>query len=173
MPKKKTTTKKITKKKIIKKKTVKKIVKKAIKKALDKPVVKKKKKYFFAVGKRKSAIAKIWLEFSRGNRGLFLINHKRMEDYFPFSSWQYKALESLKTVGQYKRFDVFAKVKGGGMSAQSEAVRLGISRALFKFNADFRKKLKRAGLLTRDPRVKERKKYGLKRARRAPQFSKR
>lgn len=154
---KKATTKKTTTKKTSKKK---------------KPVAKPKPaKYFEAVGRRKTAVARVRL-FTQGERQI-LVNEKPYQDFFPTLELQQIALAALDRMKAFDKFKVSARVKGGGIHAQAEAVRHGIARALVKFNPDFRKRLRRVGFLTRDPRMRERKKFGLKRARRAPQWSKR
>jgi len=96
-----------------------------------------------------------------------------LADYFPTPELQQKVFSSLKLTDHFNKFRVSVKVKGGGVTSQAEAVRHGIARALVLFNADLRKDLKRAGFLTRDPRMRERKKFGLRRARRARQWRKR
>ena len=131
----------------------------------------KPKRYFEAVGRRKTAVARVRL-FTQGEK-VILINEKLYKDYFPISENQKVVIAPLEKMKVVDRFRVLVKVRGGGINAQAEAVRHGIARALLKFNPDFRKKLKRAGFLTRDPRKRERKKFGLKRARRAPQWRKR
>jgi len=140
-----------------------------------KEVVKKKavklNRYFEAVGRRKTAIARVRI-FTQGEK-VILINGKPYQDYFPILENQQTVVSSLEKMKFLGRFRVSVRVRGGGISAQAEAIRHGISRALLKFNPDFRKKLRRAGFLTRDPRMRERKKFGLKRARRAPQWRKR
>jgi len=138
---------------------------------------KKNNKYYEAVGRRKRAVARVRL-FSVGpsqsiNAGNFIVNNKPYKEYFPIFSLQ-KVIESpfvkLKAIAQFRGT---VKVRGGGPSGQAEAIRHGIARALVLFDESFRKKLKKAGYLKRDPREKERKKFGLKGARRAPQWSKR
>lgn len=124
-----------------------------------------------AVGRRKTAIARVRLV--RGGKGNVLVNNKPFAMYFPTFDMQRIVLEPLKAVGKESSYDVSVHALGGGAHAQAEAVRLGISRALLKEQADFRTTLKKLGFLTRDPRAKERKKPGLRRARRAPQWSKR
>ncbi len=124
-----------------------------------------------AVGRRKTAIARVRL--IRGGKGNVLVNDKPFAMYFPTFDMQRIVLEPLKAVGKETSYDVSVHALGGGAHAQAEAVRLGISRALLKEQADFRTTLKKLGFLTRDPRAKERKKPGLRRARRAPQWSKR
>ncbi|MDD4995905.1 MAG: 30S ribosomal protein S9 [Patescibacteria group bacterium] len=125
----------------------------------------------FATGKRKSAIAQI--QFSPQGKGKIFINKKESNKYFSPFSLQELILSPLKLLKKEKDFDFKIKVTGGGVHGQAEAVRLGISRALILLNPSWRKELKMAGFLRRDPRVKERKKPGLKRARRAPQWAKR
>lgn len=134
-----------------------------------KPV--KAEKYFEAKGRRKTSVARVRLFSS--SQPSFLVNDKKMEIYFPTKEMHHlieEPLRNLKTLGKFK---VSAKIKGGGIHSQAEALRHGISRALIKFNADFRKPLKKLGFLKRDPRMKERRKFGLKKARKAPQWSKR
>jgi len=142
------------------------------KKEIEKPkVVPKPAKYFEAVGKRKTAVARVRL-FTRGEK-VFLVNEKPFTVYFPTLELQQIAAASLRKMQCLERFRVLVKVKGGGLKAQAEALRHGITRALALFNPDFKKRLRRAGYLTRDARIRERKKFGLKRARRAPQWQKR
>ncbi len=124
----------------------------------------KKKSYWYGLGRRKTAIAKVKLVKGTGK---YFINEREIAT----PSRVYT--EPLKITGKDKNFDVYAKVYGGGISSQLEAIRLGISRALDKFDPDLHKTLKIEGFLTRDPRMKERKKPGLKGARRAPQWQKR
>ncbi|MFC1629777.1 30S ribosomal protein S9 [Patescibacteria group bacterium] len=128
-------------------------------------------KYYEAVGRRKTAVARVRL-FTRGEKD-FLINEKPYKVYFPTFELQRIAIDSLETMKCVERFSVKVLAKGGGIHAQAEAVRHGTARALLLFNPNFRKRLRRAGFLTRDPRMRERKKFGLKRARRAPQWQKR
>lgn len=131
----------------------------------------KREKYYEAIGRRKTAMAIVRL-FTHGEK-VFLINEKPIEKYFPSLELQKIAKSSLEIMKCFDKFRVLIKVKGGGYHAQAEAIRHGIARALVLFNPDFRKRLKRAGYLKRDPRMRERKKFGLKRARRAPQWQKR
>lgn len=131
----------------------------------------KENKYFYAVGRRKSAIARIKL-FPKGS-GKAAVNGKDYKEFFPQFTWSQNLELPFDTVGQKDKFDLDIKVTGGGPSSQSEACRLAIARALVKVNQDNKKLLRAAGFMTRDPRAKERKKAGLKRARRAPQWSKR
>ena len=123
-----------------------------------------------ATGKRKSAVARVTL---KPGTGVYTINGKSLDEYFPRPSLQTKARLPLETVGQQERMDVVAKIHGGGVSAQAGALRHGITRALVEADPNLRGELKRRGFLTRDPRVKERKKAGFKKARKRPQFSKR
>ena len=161
-----------TKKKTIKKKTVKKTKTKTKKeKKPKKKVAKKKDKYFEAVGRRKTAVARVRLWPK--TKGEFLVNGKPYKEYFPTLRLRQIAIASLDKMNCLDQFEVKALVKGGGISAQAEAVRHGAARALVLTNDEFKKKLKKAGYLTRDPRMRERKKFGLKRARRAPQWQKR
>lgn len=131
----------------------------------------KKENFFEGVGRRKTAVARVRL-FPQKEK-TFFINDKKLEDYFPTKEFQQTVLDPLVLMSVFGEFKVLAKVNGGGTIAQVEAVRHGIARALVLFNPSFRKKLKKAGYLKRDPRMRERKKFGLKRARRAPQWSKR
>ena len=128
-------------------------------------------RYWEAVGRRKSAVARVRL-YTRGEKGIW-IGEKSYGVYFPTLKLQKIAEDALKKMKADTRFRVTVKLYGGGIRGQAEALRHGIARALVKFNADFRKRLKRAGYLTRDPRVKERRKFGLKKARKAPQWAKR
>ena len=123
-----------------------------------------------ATGRRKEAIARVRLVPGTGQ---WTINGRSLEDYFPNKVHQQVVNEPLKTLDVADRYDVLVRVQGGGVSGQAGAVRLGIARALTQTDDDARPPLKRAGFLTRDARAKERKKYGLKKARKAPQYSKR
>jgi small subunit ribosomal protein S9 len=131
----------------------------------------KPERYWEAVGRRKTAVARVRL-FTRGDKGMW-VNDKPYGVYFPTEETRRIAEDALKKMKAQERFRVAVKANGGGLHAQAEAVRHGTARALTKFNPDFRKRLKRAGFLTRDPRMVERKKFGLKKARRAPQWAKR
>jgi len=133
--------------------------------------LKELEKYFEAVGRRKTAIARIRL-FTRGER-TFLVNGKPLENHFPTFELQGICKAALEKMNCLDKFGVSVIVKGGGLKAQAEAIRHATTRALVLFNPDFRKRLKKVGFLTRDPRMRERKKFGLKRARRAPQWAKR
>jgi small subunit ribosomal protein S9 len=128
-------------------------------------------KYFEAKGRRKTSVARVRL-FS-GRESSILVNDKKAGDYFPTKELQCIVGEPLKKVKIETKFKILAKIKGGGIHSQAEALRHGISRALIKFNSEFRKSLKKEGFLTRDSRMKERRKFGLKKARKAPQWSKR
>ena len=123
-----------------------------------------------ATGKRKSAVARVTLKPGTGE---YTINGKSLTEYFPRPTLQTQARRPLEIVGQQERMDVVAKIHGGGVSAQAGALRHGITKALVEADPNLRGELKRRGFLTRDPRVKERKKAGLKKARKRPQFSKR
>lgn len=128
-------------------------------------------RYYEAVGRRKRAIARVRL-FTKGEKD-FLVNGIPYIKYFPTEELQLIADSALRRMKVLDKFLTSANVRGGGIAGQAEAVRHGISRALIKFNPDFRKRLKKSGFLRRDPREKERRKFGLKKARRAPQWQKR
>jgi small subunit ribosomal protein S9 len=123
-----------------------------------------------ATGKRKTSVARVIL---KPGTGVYLINGRTLEQHFPRFTLQRNIRQPLETVGYQERMDVVAKIHGGGVSAQAGALRHGVSRALIDADPNLRSELKRRGFLTRDPRVKERKKAGLKKARKRPQFSKR
>ncbi len=179
----KASNKKIEKKAVVKKE-VKKVVKKVTKTTAKSPIIASKGKqrkiriedkfagtqYHLGVGKRKTAIALVRMH-EKGKGEIFVNNHK-FEDYF-FGNLIENALQPLQLTGKETEFNISIKVMGGGVSSQAEAIRHGIARALVLFDSELRGVLKKAGLLTRDARVKERKKPGLKRARRAPQWKKR
>jgi len=125
---------------------------------------------FYATGRRKTSVGRVWI---RPGAGRIVVNRRAFEDYFPRETLRMiiaQPLEVTSTVGQ---FDVFATVRGGGPSGQAGAVRHGLARALARFDEKFRGPLKKAGLLTRDPRMRERKKYGQPGARQKFQYSKR
>jgi len=172
---KKTTEKKGEPKKVKRVKKVKKVISPKVEVVEKKPVI-KPEKYFEAVGRRKTSVARVKL-FTRPVRGypekMFLVNEKPLEKYFPTFGLQKIARASLEIMKCLDKFGILVNVKGGGLNSQAEAVRLAIARALVLFNPNFRKRLKKAGFLKRDPRMKERKKFGLKRARKAPQWQKR
>lgn len=163
------------------KKPAKKVVaapKKALKvkvapKVVSKPVAKPKvlAHYFYANGKRKTAVCTVRL-FPNG-KGTITINGRTFANYFPLALDQDKVLSPFRVTNTLGQFDATVKILGGGVHSQAEALRHGISKALLEHNADLRGNLKPLGFLTRDSRIKERKKYGLKRARRAPQWQKR
>jgi small subunit ribosomal protein S9 len=127
--------------------------------------------YYESVGRRKTSIARVRL-YNKKN-GTVNINGKKLEDYFSTEMLQKTVISPLDKMKSMDRFEIKVIVKGGGINSQAEAVRHGISRALVIFNSEYKKRLRKSGLLTRDSRMKERKKFGLKRARRAPQWSKR
>jgi len=125
---------------------------------------------YYGTGRRKSAVARVYLLPGKGN---ILINKRGIDDYFGLETLKLIVRQPLELTGMLGKYDVKVNVFGGGYTGQAGAIRHGISRALLLADDDFRAPLKKAGFLTRDPRMKERKKYGLKGARRAPQFSKR
>ena len=125
---------------------------------------------FYGTGRRKSSIARVYLVPGTGK---ITINKKDMEEYFGLETLKVIVRQPLVATGTISKYDVLVNVHGGGFTGQAGAIRHGISRALLEADKEFRPALKKAGYLTRDPRMKERKKYGLKAARRAPQFSKR
>jgi len=131
----------------------------------------KEERYFEAVGRRKTATARVRL-WTKGEKKI-IVNDKLYDEYFPTLELQKIVTSPLEKINCLEKFRISVKVKGGGVHSQAEAVRHGIARALVLFNPSFKKKLKKAGFLTRDPRMRERKKFGLKRARRAPQWQKR
>ncbi|HHY04281.1 MAG TPA: 30S ribosomal protein S9 [Thermoanaerobacterales bacterium] len=123
-----------------------------------------------ATGRRKTSVAKVWL---LPGSGKILVNDRPIDEYFGLETLKVQVRQPLKETNTLDKFDVIADVKGGGYTGQAGAIRHGIARALLKIDDEYRPALKKQGFLTRDPRMKERKKYGLKKARRAPQFSKR
>lgn len=125
---------------------------------------------FHATGKRKTSVARVWM---RPGKGMIQINKKPIEEYMPAESDRAKVMDPLRISDKLDQFDVHVNVKGGGMSGQAEAIRHGISRAVVEVDADARGLLKKQGFLTRDPRMKERKKYGRRGARASYQYSKR
>ncbi len=125
---------------------------------------------YYGTGRRKSSVARVYLV--PGN-GTITINKKSIDEYFGLETLKLIVRQPLDATETGAKFDVLVNVKGGGFTGQAGAIRHGIARALLEADADYRPVLKKAGYLTRDPRMKERKKYGLKAARRAPQFSKR
>ncbi len=131
----------------------------------------KKKLQYWGTGRRKKAVARVRLIPS--GSGEIVINDRALEEYFPLGTTQFIVKQPLTEIGAEGKYDIKVNVVGGGYTGQAGAIRLGIARALLQAEPETRPALKKAGFLTRDPRVKERKKYGLKKARRAPQFSKR
>lgn len=125
---------------------------------------------YYGTGRRKSSVARVYL---MPGSGKITINKKDMDDYFGLETLKIIVRQPLEATNTADKFDILVNVKGGGFTGQAGAIRHGIARALNKYDLDLRPTLKKAGFLTRDPRMKERKKYGLKKARRAPQFSKR
>ncbi len=125
---------------------------------------------FYGTGRRKSSVARVRLVPGKGN---VTINKRDLDDYFGLETLKVIVRQPLTLTDTAAKFDVIANVNGGGFTGQAGAIRHGIARALLEADAEYRGTLKKAGFLTRDPRMKERKKYGLKAARRAPQFSKR
>ena len=130
-----------------------------------------KRKYSYGTGRRKSSVARVRV-YENGT-GSIIINGREMDDYFGLETLKLIVRQPLVTTDMLGKVDIVVTVAGGGVSGQAGAIRHGISRALLGVNPEYRATLKAAGFLTRDPRMKERKKYGLKAARRAPQFSKR
>ena len=130
-----------------------------------------KKAYMYGTGRRKSSVARVHL--FQGGTGAITINGRDIDDYFGLETLKLIVRQPLETVDLLGKVDIVATVAGGGVSGQAGAIRHGVARALLQVDANYRSALKAAGFLTRDPRMKERKKYGLKAARRAPQFSKR
>jgi small subunit ribosomal protein S9 len=125
---------------------------------------------FYGTGRRKTSVARVYLVPGTGN---IVINKRNLDEYFGLETLKVIVRQPLELTETLDKYDVIVNVHGGGFTGQAGAVRHGISRALLKVDAEYRPALKKAGFLTRDPRMKERKKYGLKAARRAPQFSKR
>ncbi|MBO4847395.1 MAG: 30S ribosomal protein S9 [Lachnospiraceae bacterium] len=133
-------------------------------------MAKKAAAQFYGTGRRKKSIARVYVVPGKGN---ITINNRDIDDYFGLETLKVIVRQPLVATETVEKYDVKVNVKGGGYTGQAGAIRHGIARALLKVDEDFRPTLKQAGFLTRDPRMKERKKYGLKAARRAPQFSKR
>ncbi len=126
--------------------------------------------FYLGTGRRKESVARVQLKPGKGS---IMVNEKPLESYFQRKTLEKMVRQPMVVTGTEGNFDAIVKVAGGGVSGQAGAVSLGIARALLQADADYRPALKKAGLLTRDPRMKERRKYGLKKARKAPQFSKR
>ena len=129
-----------------------------------------KQPYFYGTGRRKSSVARVRVYAGSGN---ITINGRNIDDYFGLETLKLLVRQPLTLTETSDKFDIVCTVAGGGVTGQAGAIRHGLSRALLQYDAELRPALKKAGFLTRDPRMKERKKYGLKAARRAPQFSKR
>lgn len=125
---------------------------------------------FYGTGRRKSSVARVYLVAGSGK---IVVNKRDIDDYFSLENLKTIVRQPLALTETVEKFDVLVTVRGGGTTGQAGAIRHGISRALLEADADYRPSLKKAGFLTRDSRMKERKKYGLKKARKAPQFSKR
>ncbi|MCI8789858.1 MAG: 30S ribosomal protein S9 [Lachnospiraceae bacterium] len=125
---------------------------------------------YYGTGRRKKSIARVYLTPGKGD---VVINKRNMDDYFGMETLKVIVRQPFMATGTNEKFDVLVNVRGGGYTGQAGAIRHGIARALLQVDAEYRPVLKKEGFLTRDPRMKERKKYGLKAARRAPQFSKR
>ena len=129
-----------------------------------------KQPYFYGTGRRKSSVARVRVYAGSGN---VTINGRNIDDYFGLETLKLLVRQPLTLTETADKFDIVCTVAGGGVTGQAGAIRHGLSRALLQYDAELRPVLKKAGFLTRDPRMNERKKYGLKAARRAPQFSKR
>lgn len=125
---------------------------------------------YYGTGRRKSSVARVYLTPGKGD---VIINKRNMDDYFGLETLKVIVRQPFVATGTTEKFDVLVNVRGGGYTGQAGAIRHGIARALLQVDSEYRPLLKKEGFLTRDPRMKERKKYGLKKARRAPQFSKR
>jgi small subunit ribosomal protein S9 len=129
---------------------------------------------YYGTGKRKTAVARVFLRSGKGEVTLFVNKRPRpFEDYFSIESHRLTIRQPLQLTANEDKFDIFMRIDGGGVHAQADALRLGITRALIEFNRELKPALKAAGLVTRDARIKERKKYGLLGARKAPQYHKR
>ena len=126
--------------------------------------------FYYGTGRRKSSVARVRVYPGTGK---ITINERDIDDYFGLETLKVIVRQPLELLGLTEKFDIVVRVQGGGVSGQAGAIRHGLSRALLLYDENLRVQLKKAGFLTRDPRMKERKKYGLKGARRAPQFSKR
>jgi small subunit ribosomal protein S9 len=129
--------------------------------------------YYYGTGRRKTAVARVRLYPSSSGDGLITVNGRNADEYFPRETLMQTVRSPLRILELGNRFSISVKVVGGGVSGQAGAVRHGIARALIRADEEFRPVLRKNGFLTRDPRMKERKKYGLKRARKAPQYTKR
>ena len=134
-------------------------------------MVQQQERYYYGTGKRKTSVARV--KIYNGDSNSIIVNNKPMEEYFNWQPWQDTIKQALSVSNNLNNFRVEAKVYGGGVNSQAEAIRHGITRALIAYDENLKKELRQAGLVTRDSRIKESKKYGLKRARRAPQYTKR
>jgi small subunit ribosomal protein S9 len=134
-------------------------------------LVQQQERYYYGTGKRKTSVARV--KIYNGDSNSIIVNNKPMEEYFNWQPWQDTVKQALSVSNNLNNFRVEAKVYGGGVNSQAEAIRHGITRALIAYDDNLKKELRQAGLVTRDSRIKESKKYGLKRARRAPQYTKR
>ena len=137
---------------------------------LQSPTAEPTQKKFYGTGRRRESVARVFVQLGSGK---FTVNGRPVDNYFKNVAWRNAAIEPLKFTETLNQIDVIATAKGGGAGGQSGAVRLGLSRALAQFNAELRPRLRQNGFLTRDPRMKERKKYGQKGARKRFQYSKR
>lgn len=127
-------------------------------------------KQYYGTGRRKKSVARVYLTQGHGE---IIINKEKLDEYFALETLKVIVRQPLNLTDNLSKFDIKVNVRGGGFTGQAGAIRHGIARALLEFDADLKPSLKKHGFLTRDPRMKERKKYGLKKARKAPQFSKR
>ena len=134
-------------------------------------MVQQQERYYYGTGKPKTSVARV--KIYNGDSNSIIVNNKPMEEYFNWQPWQDTVKQALSVSNNLNNFRVEAKVYGGGVNSQAEAIRHGITRALIAYDENLKKELRQAGLVTRDSRIKESKKYGLKRARRAPQYTKR
>ena len=134
-------------------------------------MVQQQERYYYGTGKRKTSVARV--KIYNGDSNSIIVNNKPMEEYFNWQPWQDTVKQALSVSNNLNNFRVEAKVYGGGVNSQAEAIRHGITRALIAYDENLKKELRQAGLVTRDSRIKESKKYGLKRARRASQYTKR
>jgi small subunit ribosomal protein S9 len=129
---------------------------------------------YYGTGRRKTSVARVYLRPGKGEFRLVVNKRSRgFEDYFPLKIHKLTIYKPLSLTNTMENFDIYVNINGGGVSAQADAIRLGLSRALLEYNSELRPQLKKAGLLTRDAREKERKKYGLLKARKASQYHKR
>ena len=134
-------------------------------------MVQQQERYYYGTGKRKTSVARV--KIYNGDSNSIIVNNKPMEEYFNWQPWQDTVKQALSVSNNLNNFRVEAKVYGGGVNSQAEAIRHGITRALIAYDENLKKERRQARLVTRDSRIKESKKYGLKRARRAPQYTKR